>query len=106
MLIATQSVPMRYLSYWSDRAYRRDGRDRSDGTYGRDRNRRDWCNGPHRCNGAYRRHRRDWCNGSHRCNGTYRRHGRDRCYRYGGYAAFVGIFYAECARYGGQCAAV
>lgn len=65
MLIATQSVPMRYLSYWSDRAYRRDGRDRSDGTYGRDRN------------------RRDWCNGSHRCNGTYRRHGRDRCYRYG-----------------------
>lgn len=88
MLIATQSVPMRYLSYWSDRAYRRDGRDRSDGTYGRDRNRRDWCNGPHRCNGAYRRHR------------------RDRCYRYGGYAAFVGIFYAECARYGGQCAAV
>lgn len=88
MLIATQSVPMRYLSYWSDRAYRRDGRDRSDGTYGRDRNRRDWCNGPHRC------------------NGTYRRHGRDRCYRYGGYAAFVGIFYAECARYGGQCAAV
>ena len=88
MLIATQSVPMRYLSYWSDRAYRRDGRDRSDGTYGRDRN------------------RRDWCNGSHRCNGTYRRHGRDRCYRYGGYAAFVGIFYAECARYGGQRAAV
>lgn len=88
MLIATQSVPMRYLSYWSDRAYRRDGRDRSDGTYGRDRN------------------RRDWCNGSHRCNGTYRRHGRDRCYRYGGYAAFVGIFYAECARYGGQCVAV
>ena len=65
MLIATQPVPMRYLSYWSDRAYRRDGRDRSDGTYG-----------------------------------------RDRCYRYGGYAAFVGIFYAECARYGGQCAAV
>ena len=48
MLIATQSVPMRYLSYWSDRAYRRDGRDRSNGTYGRDRNRRDWCNGPHR----------------------------------------------------------
>ena len=88
MLIATQSVPMRYLSYWSDRAYRRDGRDRSDGTYGRDRNRRDWCNGPHRC------------------NGTYPRHGRDRCYRYGGYAAFVGIFYAECARYGGQCVAV
>ena len=88
MLIATQSVPMRYLSYWSDRAYRRDGHDRSDGTYGRDRN------------------RRDWCNGAHRCNGTYRRHGRDRCYRYGGYAAFVGIFYAECARYGGQCAAV
>lgn len=44
MLIATQSVPMCYLSYWSDRAYRRDGRDRSDGTYGRDRNRRDWCN--------------------------------------------------------------
>ena len=88
MLIATQPVPMRYLSYWSDRAYRRDGRDRSDGTYGRDRN------------------RRDWCNGSHRCNGTYRRHGRDRCYRYGGYAAFVGIFYAECARYGGQCVAV
>ena len=88
MLIATQSVPMRYLSYWSDRAYRRDGSDRSDGTYGRDRN------------------RRDWCNGSHRCNGTYRRHGRDRCYWYGGYAAFVGIFYAECARYGGQCAAV
>lgn len=88
MLIATQPVPMRYLSYWSDRAYRRDGSDRSDGAYGRDRN------------------RRDWCNGSHRCNGTYRRHGRDRCYRYGGYAAFVGIFYAECARYGGQCAAV
>lgn len=52
MLIAMQSVPMRYLSYWSDRAYRRDGRDRSDGTYGRDRNRRDWCNGPHRCNRA------------------------------------------------------
>lgn len=52
MLIATQSVPMRYLSYWSDRAYRRDGSDRSDGTYGRDRNRRDWCNGSHRCNRA------------------------------------------------------
>lgn len=57
MLIATQPVPMRYLPYWSDRAYRRDGSDRSDGTYGRDRNRRDWCNGPHRCNGTYRRHR-------------------------------------------------
>ena len=45
---------MRYLSYWSVRAYRRDGSDRSDGAYGRDRNRRDWCNGSHRCNGTYR----------------------------------------------------
>lgn len=56
-----------------NRRYRSDRPDRSHGCNG---NRRDRCNGFHRCNGGYRRHRPDR---SYGCNGNrrHRPHGAD-----------------------------
>ena len=59
-----------------NRRNRRYRSDRPDRSYGCNGNRRDRCNGFHRCNGGYRRHRPDR---SYGCNGNrrHRPHGAD-----------------------------